>query len=179
MAPSAPIRPSAYGFVTRPRRTIGRRNGEDFALRLKTLRNLLTAAAVCAATMALAEDKKPPAPMPAWQIQFPLDSTFSLRELNGKPVPAELDISLKIDGAARASGFDGCQTWSSIIYPAPGQKLAMAQQPAFSGKQCAKDLKALESGFLNALTGNPSWDLINDELIIKGPRGTLKMVRSL
>ena len=38
---------------------------------------------------------------------------------------------------------------------------------------------AIETGFLSALFGQPSWDLVNGELIIKGPRGTLKMVRSI
>src|SRR5258708_7387456 len=33
------------------------------------------------------------------QKNFPLDQTWSLRELNGKPVPSTLDVSLKIDGA--------------------------------------------------------------------------------
>ena len=60
------------------------------------------AAAICAAAFGAAfaaEDDKPKQPMPPWQIQFPLDQTFSLRELNGKPVPDGLDVSLKIDGS--------------------------------------------------------------------------------
>ena len=38
---------------------------------------------------------------------------------------------------------------------------------------------ASEVGFLSALLGSPSWDLVNGDLVIKGPRGTLRMVRSL
>jgi heat shock protein HslJ len=127
---------------------------------------------------AFADDDKPKQPMPPWQIQFPLDQTFSLRELNGKPVPEGLDVSLKIDGSLRGTGYTGCNSWSATIYPIRGQKLALGP-PALTKNECPKDVKAIEVGFLNALVGNPSWDLINDELIIKGPHGTLKMVRSL
>jgi hypothetical protein len=38
---------------------------------------------------------------------------------------------------------------------------------------------AVEFGFLSALTGTPSWDLVNGELVIKGPKGSLRLVRSL
>ena len=58
---------------------------------------------------------------------FPLDQTFSLREINGKPVPATLDVSLKVDGALHASGFAGCNTWSGTIWPAKGA--APARRP--------------------------------------------------
>ena len=53
------------------------------------------------------EDDKPPTPLPPQQKNFPLDQTWSLRELNGKPVDATLDVSLKIDSAMRGSGFTG------------------------------------------------------------------------
>ena len=34
-------------------------------------------------------------------------------------------------------------------------------------------------GFLSALLGSPEWDLVNGELVIKGPRGALRLARSL
>lgn len=139
---------------------------------------LLGAILVPSAGAAVAEDKKPATPMPPWQIQFPLDQTFSLRELNGKPVPSDLDVSLKIDGNLRGTGFTGCNSWSATIYPINGQKLALGP-PVLTKKQCAKDVMQIETGFLSALVGQPAWDLVNDELIIKGPHGSLKMVRSL
>ena len=37
----------------------------------------------------------------------------------------------------------------------------------------------LELGFLSALLGNPGWDLVNGDLVIKGPRGALRLARSL
>ena len=60
-------------------------------------------------------------PLPPLQKNFPLDQTWSLRELNGKPVPSGLDVSLKIDGALRGSGFTGCNSWSATMYPVKDQ----------------------------------------------------------
>ena len=124
-----------------------------------------------------AEDETPK-PLPPMQKNFPLDQTFSLRELNGKPVPASLDVSLKIDGALHGSGFAGCNSWSAVMYPIKDQHL-MVGPYALTKKQCDKDVMAIEYGFLTALTAQPSWDLVNGELVIKGPRGALRMVRSL
>jgi hypothetical protein len=38
---------------------------------------------------------------------------------------------------------------------------------------------AVEFGFLSALLGQPTYDLVNGELLIKGPRGALRLDRSL
>jgi heat shock protein HslJ len=83
---------------------------------------MVAAAALCFAAAAYAgpgpqtEDKdEPPKPLPPLQKNFPLDQTWSLRELNGKPVPPGLDASLKIDGALRGSGFTGCNSWSATL----------------------------------------------------------------
>src|SRR6185437_14036464 len=61
------------------------------------------------------EDNQPLKPLPPQQKNFPLDQTWSLREMNGKPVPSDLDISLKIDGTLRGSGFTGCNSWSATM----------------------------------------------------------------
>ena len=84
------------------------------------------------------EDQKPK-PLPPLQKNFPLDQTWSLRELNGKPVPSGLDASLKIDGALRGSGFTGCNSWSATLYPVKDQHL-MVGPFALTKKQCAKDV---------------------------------------
>ncbi|HXE25976.1 MAG TPA: META domain-containing protein [Roseiarcus sp.] len=144
------------------------------------------AAALCFTTAAYAaprgpqspEDNAPPKPLPPMQKNFPLDETWSLRELNGKPVPPGLDISLKIDGTLRGSGYTGCNSWSATMYPVKDQHLAVGPY-ALTKKECPKDIKALEMGFLSALLGNPAWDLVNGDLVIKGPRGSLRLVRSL
>ena len=119
-----------------------------------------------------------PQPLPPLQKNFPLDQTWSLRDLNGKPVPAAIDVSLKIDGAYHGSGFAGCNSWSAVMYPIKDQHLAVGQY-ALTKKQCDKETMAIEVGFLTALLGSPTWDLVNGELVIKGPRGALRLVRSL
>jgi heat shock protein HslJ len=143
-------------------------------------------AALCFTTAAYAaskgpqteEDNEPPKPLPPMQKNFPLDQTWSLRELNGKPVPAGLDISLKIDGSLRGSGFTGCNSWSATMYPVKDQHLAVGPY-ALTKKQCPKDIMQLELSFLSALLGSPEWDLVNGDLVIKGPRGALRLARSL
>ncbi len=152
------------------------------------MKRALARLAIASATIALAvgiakaqmrdKDEGPPKPLPPLQKNFPLDQTWSLRELNGKPISAGLDVSLKIDGALHASGFDGCNSWSAVIYPVKDQHLAVGQF-ALTKKQCDKDKMAIEAGFLTALQGGPAWDLVNGELVIKGPRGALRLVRSL
>ena len=144
-----------------------------------------SAAALCFATTAYAAGKGPakrrgrhPKPLPPLQKNFPLDQTWSLKELNGKPVPPGLDISLKIDATLRGSGFTGCNSWSATMYPVKDQHLAVGPY-ALTKKQCAKDVMQLELGFLSALVGNPAWDLVNGDLVIKGPRGALRLARSL
>ena len=153
------------------------------------MKSLLAAAvgavALCAAASAFAgggpqteEDKAPPKPLPPLEKNFPLDQTWSLRELNGKPVPDGLDISLKIDGSLRGSGFTGCNSWSATLYPVKDQHL-MVGPFALTKKQCPKDVMALEVGFLSGLLGSPTWDLVNGDLVIKGPRGSMRLARSL
>jgi heat shock protein HslJ len=124
------------------------------------------------------DEDKPKQPLPPQQKNFPLDQTWQLRELNGKPIEASLDVSLKIDSALRGSGFTGCNTWSAVMYPIKDQHLLVGPY-ALTKKQCDKDTMAIELGFLSALLGQPAWDLVNGDLVIKGPRGALRMGRSL
>ena len=145
----------------------------------------VAAAALCFAGVAYAgpgpqtEDKDaPPPPLPPLQKNFPLDQTWQLRELNGKPVSSDLDVSLKIDSALRGSGFTGCNSWSATMYPIKDQHLAVGPY-ALTKKQCDKDTMAIEFGFLSALLAQPIWDLVNGELVIKGPRGEMRLARSL
>ena len=136
--------------------------------------------AISASHAQMRDSDKPdePKPLPPQQKNFPLDQTWSLRELNGKPVPSTLDVSLKIDGALRGSGFAGCNSWSAMMYPIKDQHLLVGPY-ALTKKQCDKDTMAIEFGFLSALLDQPAWDLVNGELVIKGPRGSLRLVRSL
>jgi heat shock protein HslJ len=147
------------------------------------LRAAIAMFAATFATFALAQmrDKNsddPPKPLPPQQKNFPLDQTWSLRDINNKPIPSGLDASLKIDGNLRGSGYTGCNSWSATLYPVKDQHLLLGPY-ALTKNQCAKDVMAVEFGFLSALTGNPTWDLVNGDLVIKGPKGTLRLARSL
>ena len=135
--------------------------------------------ALCFATAAYPiSDNEPPKPMPPQQKNFPVDQTWQLKELNGKPVPVEIDVSLKIDSALRGSGFTGCNSYSATMYPIKDQHLAVGPF-ALTKKKCDKDVMEVEFGFLSALLASPVWDLVNGELVIKGPRGAMRLARSL
>jgi heat shock protein HslJ len=145
------------------------------------LRAAVAAFAVVLATMAAAQmrDKDEELkPLPPQQKQFPLDQTWSLRDINDKPIPAGLDVSLKIDGNLRGSGYTGCNSWSATLYPVKGQHLLVGPF-ALTKKQCPKEVMAVEFGFLSALTASPTWDLVNGDLVVKGPKGSLRLARSL
>jgi len=142
-------------------------------------RAAIALSAICFAFAAQAiSNDEPPKPLPPLQKNFPLDQTWQLKELNGKPVPAEIDVSLKIDSTLRGSGFAGCNSWSATMYPIKDQHLAVGPY-ALTKKQCDKDTMAIEFGFLSALHAQPIWDLVNGELVIKGPRGEMRLARSL
>jgi heat shock protein HslJ len=143
------------------------------------LRTAIALSAICYAFAAQAiSQEEAPKPLPPQEKNFPLDQTWELRELNGKPVSSDLDVSLKIDSAFRGSGFTGCNSWSATIYPIKDQHLAVGPY-ALTKKKCDKDVMAVEFGFLSALLGQPTYDLVNGELLIKGPRGALRLDRSL
>jgi heat shock protein HslJ len=124
------------------------------------------------------EEEKELKPIGALFKNFPLDQTWQLRAINDKPIPAGLDVSLMIDANLRGSGFTGCNTWSATLYPVKEQHLLMGP-PALTKKQCPKEVMAIELGFLTALIAQPTWDLVNGELLVKGKRGNLRFVRSL
>jgi heat shock protein HslJ len=147
-------------------------------MKVTMLRAAVALSAICLAFSVQAASNPPPQPLPPQQKTFPLDQTWQLKELNGKPIAADLDISLKIDSALHGSGFTGCNSWSAVLYPVKDQHLAMGP-PALTKKQCDKDTMAVELDFLSVLHSGPSWDLVNGDLVIKGPRGTLRLARSL
>ncbi len=136
---------------------------------------------VLAGTSALAKplpQEDAPKPLPPMQKNFPLDETFSLRELNGKPVDSTLDVSFKLDSSFRASGFSGCNSWSGTAYPQANQHLLVGGL-VMTKKACDKANEAIQNSFLRALQGTPAWDLVNGDLVIKGPGGAIRLARSL
>ena len=134
--------------------------------------------ASAAASAKSGKDDDAPKPLPPMQKNFPLDETFSLRELNGKPIDSVLDVSFKLDGSFRASGFTGCNSWSATAYPQTNQHL-LAGGFVLTKKTCDKANQEIEHNFLRALLGTPAWDLVNGDLVIKGPGGALRFARSL
>lgn len=108
---------------------------------------------------------------------FPLEETWSLRDINDKPIPAGIKATLKIDGNLRGSGFAGCNSWSAKLKPLKDQHLQIGPI-ALTMMQCSDDIMAVESGFLSALAGSPTWDIVNGDLVIKGPNGSLRLARS-
>ena len=139
---------------------------------------ILGALSAAALAKPLQKNDDAPKPMPPMQKNFPLDQTFSLRDLNGKPVPATLDVSFKLDGAFHASGYSGCNSWSATAYPQQNQHLVVGGL-VLTKKSCDKANQEIERNFLRALMGTPAWDLVNGDLVIKGPGGALRLVRSL
>ncbi len=142
------------------------------------LAGLLVAAAAHAAGIPKPSEEEAPKPLPPLQKNFPLDETFSLRDLNGKPVSSDLDVSFKLDGAYHASGYSGCNSWSATAYPQQNQHLLVGGF-VMTKKTCDKGNQDIEHGFLRALMGTPAWDLVNGDLVIKGPGGEMRLVRSL
>jgi heat shock protein HslJ len=139
---------------------------------------IVAALSVAALAKPLQKDDDAPKPMPPLQKNFPLDETFSVRDLNGKPVSADLDVSFKLDGAFRASGYTGCNSWSATAYPQQNQHLLVGGF-VITRKTCGKADQEIERAFLRALQGTPAWDLVNGDLLIKGPGGAMRLVRSL
>ena len=93
-----------------------------------------------------------PKPLPPLQKNFPLDQTFSLRDLNGKPISSQLDVSFKLDGAFHASGYTGCNSWSATAYPQQNQHLLVGGF-AITKKTCSKE----NHGDRARLPARPAW----------------------
>ncbi len=149
-----------------------------WVFRLAVLGLAVAFAGAAASAKPLQKDDEAPKPLPPMQKNFPLDQTFSLRELNGKSINSSLDVSFKLDGSYHASGFSGCNSWSATAYPQANQHI-LAGGFVLTKKACDKTNQEIERGFLRALLGTPAWDLVNGDLVIKGPGGALRFARSL
>jgi heat shock protein HslJ len=109
---------------------------------------------------------------------FPKDSNWTLRSMNGKPLPAGVEATLKIDGQFRGSGFSGCNTWSATMWPVRNQHFAVGPV-ALTKKQCAAPIMQFEQAYLATLHNQSTWDLVNGLLEVKSPSGTLSFARGL
>ena len=121
-------------------------------------------------------DTKVPQPGAQGKI-FPLGSSWVAVSLNGKPFTGERP-SFRLDDQLRATGFSGCNTYSTTAYPLREQGLAVAPF-ALTKKTCDKAAMAIEQAFLMALRSSGKWDIQGRNLIIKGETGELVLERSL
>lgn len=140
----------------------------------------LAALMSCAATTAFAQAKKPQqsaAPQPQKEEKtFPKDSNWTLRAMNGKPLPAGAEATMRIDAQFRGSGFSGCNTWSATMWPVRGQRFAVGPV-ALTKKTCAPQIMAFEKAYLATLHSAPTWDMVNGLLEVKSGAGTLSFAR--
>lgn len=137
----------------------------------------LSGFAVSSAAFAQAPKAGAPAAPPAKEEKtFPKDSNWSLRTMNGKPLAAGLEATLKIDGQFRGSGFSGCNTWSATMWPVRQQRFAVGPV-ALTKKQCDPAKMAFERAYLVILHNRSTWDLVNGMLDVKSDSGTLSFAR--
>jgi heat shock protein HslJ len=146
---------------------------------MKSLRlvTCLIAFALTPAASVLAQQQAPQQKQqPKEEKTFPKDSNWTLRSLNGKPVPAGLEATMRIDNQFRGSGFAGCNTWSATMWPVRGQRFAVGGV-AVTKKACPQPAAKFEQEFLNALFQAPTWDIVNGMLEVKSQSGALSFSR--
>lgn len=118
-------------------------------------------------------------PQPGGQGKiFPLGSSWIAVSLNGKPFGGTERPSFKLDDQMRATGFSGCNTYSTTAYPLRNQGLAVAPF-ALTKRTCDKAAMATEQAFLMALRSSGKWDIQGRTLIIKSQTGELHLERAL
>ncbi len=122
-------------------------------------------------------DTKVPQPGAQGKV-FPLGSSWVAVSLNGKPFGGTERPSFKLDDQLRATGFSGCNTYSTTAYPLREQGLAVAPF-ALTKRTCDKAAMATEQAFLMALRTSGKWDIQGRNLIIKSQTGELIFERAL
>lgn len=124
----------------------------------------------------------PKVPQPGYQGKvFPLNSSWVALSLNGKPLGSDEPTkrpSFKLDDQMRATGFSGCNNYSTTAYPLREQGLAVAPF-ALTKNSCDKAAMAIEQAFLMALRTSGKWDIQGRILIIRSQSGELRFERSL
>lgn len=109
---------------------------------------------------------------------YPTKTTWALRSINGKPVPADYEITFMIDDNYRGSGFGGCNYWSATIFPQKGQQL-LSGPIAVTKKTCEPARMQIERAYLVGIHSAPQWDLQGAQLTMKGKGGSLVFDRAL
>ncbi|MBX9738488.1 MAG: META domain-containing protein [Beijerinckiaceae bacterium] len=107
---------------------------------------------------------------------YPVRTTWTLREMNGKPVPAGVEATLTIDDRFRGTGVAGCNNWSATMWPVRGQRFAVGPV-VLTKKSCPAPIMAFERSYLTTLHNQSTWDIVQGFLDVKGPSGTLRFAR--
>ncbi len=119
---------------------------------------------------------QPPKPRQQDKI-FPTGSNWIAVSLNGRPFSGERP-SFTLSQQFRATGFSGCNTYSSTAYPLREQTLAVAAF-ALTKNTCSAGAKAVEQQFLTALRSSQKWDQQGSTLIIQTGNGELRFEKAL
>jgi heat shock protein HslJ len=147
---------------------------------MKSLRLIACLAALSCMPCASAFAQQPANPQqkqqPKEEKTFPKDSNWTLRSLNGKPVPAGMEATLRIDNQFRGDGFAGCNTFSATMWPVRGQRFAVGGI-AVTKKACAPAAMQFEQAYLRALFAGPTWDIVNGLLEVRSQAGSLSFAR--
>jgi heat shock protein HslJ len=114
----------------------------------------------------------------ALEKQFPLGVNWVLVDMGGKPPPAGLEATLRIDRSFRGTGAAGCNTFSASMYPSRGQTL-MAGPPALTRRTCPPPVMAFERTYLQGLYSRPQWDQVGDQLVLKTRSGVMRFRRAI
>lgn len=108
---------------------------------------------------------------------FPLGWSWTAVSLNGKPFGSDRP-TLQLDENLRGSGYAGCNTYSSTMYPVREQGFAVGPI-AVTRRTCAKPQTDIEKEFLIALRAAQKWDLVSGQLVLTNPRGQLIFERAI
>ena len=122
-------------------------------------------------------EQKTEIPQAQQEKTFPVGASWSVIQLNGKPV-YERRATLLVDQNLRGTGFGGCNTFSASAYPPRQQGFAVGPI-AVTKRACDKGAQEFERAFLMALRTTNKWDLVNGRLVLKGAQGEVTLSRSL
>lgn len=117
------------------------------------------------------------APPPKQEKNFPLDASWTLNQMNGKPNTG-YRATLKVDSNLRGTGFSGCNTFSASAYPLRQQAFAVGPI-AVTKMACDKSASDFEKSYLTALRTAQKWDLVEGRLVIKTGTGELRFDRGI
>jgi len=156
-------------------------------MHVKTVRLALTAVTALAAasvlTLTTADAQQrghgpQAAPQPKKvEKNFPLGKNWIAISLNGKRYGGAERPSFVLDSQFRARGFGGCNTFSAVAFPLRDMGIAVGPL-ALTRRACDKATQSAETAYLSALRYAQKWDIVNGQLVMKGPAGELRFDRT-